>query len=162
MSAEQLLREVADPYDTLPYVELTYQGHSIDQDRYAAYSDNEQIGEMKLGARNTGEPFVVQGSGIDERFRGQGYGLAMYLGAAALAYESGYRLMSDVMVSRDAARLWGRLERRGLARIWEPFQWRDTERYSVRGRAQFVPPEELSLRDPAPHVVDSADIWQRM
>ena len=163
MTREHLLRTVADPDGTLPEVKLEHVGRSIDQDIYAAISDDEHIGTMKLGPVKPGESFIaVQGSGVDERLKGRGYGLAMYLGAAALAYDSGHRLMSDVMVSRDAARLWGRLERHGFARIWTPFQWRGSEQYSHRGHALFVPAEELPLPDSVRRMEDNADIWQNM
>lgn len=163
MTREHLLRTVADPDGTLPEVKLEHVGRSIDQDIYAAISDDEHIGTMKLGPVKPGESFIaVQGSGVDERLKGRGYGLAMYLGAAALAYELGYRLKSDSMVSRDAARVWGRLARCGLARVLTPFRWREREQYSQGGYALFVPPEELSLPDPVRRMEDNADIWQNM
>ena len=162
MTREYLLRTIADPNRRLPEVRLEYAGRSVDQDMYIALSSDRQIGTMKLGSVNSRDAFVVQGSGVDERLKGHGYGLAMYLGAAALAYDSGHRLMSDVMVSRDAARLWGRLERHGFARIWTPFQWRGSEQYSHRGHALFVPAEELPLPDSVRRMEDNADIWQNM
>ena len=162
MTREHLLRTIADPDGTLPEVTLEYVDRSIDQDMYAAFSKDQQIGTMKLGAPDTGEPFIVQGSGVDERLKGRGYGLAMYLGAAALAYESGYRLTSDVMVSRDAARLWARLERRGLARIGEPFQWKGMTGYSHKGFARFVPLDQLPQPDLVPAAADYDDIWENM
>lgn len=162
MTREYLLRTIADPNRRLPEVRLEYAGRSVDQDMYIALSSDRQIGTMKLGSVNSRDAFVVQGSGVDERLKGHGYGLAMYLGAAALAYELGYRLKSDSMVSRDAARLWGRLERHGFARIWTPFQWRGSEQYSHRGHALFVPAEELPLPDSVRRMEDNADIWQNM
>ena len=115
---EHLLREIADPAGTLPEVRLELSSHEFDKDIFAAYSDRARIGEIKLGAINKDEPFVIQGTEIDRELRGHGFGFAMYLGAAALAYDEGHQLTSDIMVSRDAAALWARLQNRGLARIW--------------------------------------------
>ena len=162
MTREYLLRTIADPNRRLPEVRLEYAGRSVDQDMYIALSSDRQIGTMKLGSVNSRDAFVVQGSGVDERLKGHGYGLAMYLGAAALAYELGYRLKSDSMVSRDAARVWGRLARCGLARVLTPFRWREREQYSQAGHPLFVPSEELSLPDPVRRMEDDDDIWQRM
>lgn len=162
MTREHLLRTIADPNGTLPRVRLEYVGRSTNQDIYAAISDDEHIGTMKLGSIKSGEPFTVQGSGVDERLKGHGYGLAMYLGAASLAYEAGHMLNSGLRVSHDAARLWDSLQRRGLAQVRESFWWRGREEYSEKGKALFVLPEELPLPDSVRRMEDNADIWQNM
>ena len=141
--SEQLLRSIADPRQTLPEVELRLLSQGYDIDIFAAHALEERVGTMRIGKVETDEAFVVMGSHIDEQLQGRGYGLAMYLGAAALAYDSGFRLKSDEMVSRDAAKVWIRLQNKGLARIQKPFQWRGPEQYSHVGRAAFVPMEQL-------------------
>lgn len=161
-TTKHILREIADPRGTLPDVELAFVEKNLHQDKdiYAAYTDGVQVGQIKLGALDRGEPFVVQGASVEKR--GQGYGLAMYLGAAALAYDAGYLLTSDIMVSRDAAKVWERLQNRGLARIWEPFKWKGLEEYTKKGngRAKFVVREHLeSLRPTIPRELPD-DIWQ--
>lgn len=132
-----------------------------DENIYAAYGDVGLVGQIKLGTVDKGEPFVVRRSDIEKEFQGQRYGRAMYLGAAALAYDAGYQLTSDIMVSRDAARLWTRLQGRGLARVSEPFQWKARQEYSYKGRARFVPFDQLEplLPQKVEHPVDD-NIWQ--
>lgn len=161
-TTKEILHEIADPTRTLPDVELIFAGQNLDhdQDFYTAYTDGEEVGQIKLGSINKAEPFVVQGAGVERKK--QGYGLAMYLGAAALAYDNGYLLTSDIEVSRDAARLWARLQNRGLARIWEPFQWRNMKQYSSKGRAKFVPFDQLADLLPTQPRENHDDIWDTL
>ncbi len=104
-TTEHILREIANPTTPLPQVQLELIEQKPDENIYAAYGDVGLVGQIKLGTVDKGEPFVVRRSDIEKEFQGQRYGRAMYLGAAALAYDAGYQLTSDIMVSRDAARL---------------------------------------------------------
>ncbi len=143
-TSERWLRHVIDPGETLPPVQLRVQSRTYEVETYGAYALSSCVGRISIGRENTYDAFAVRSSYVDEQLQGKGYGLSMYLGAAALAYIAGFELRSDSMVSRDAARVWLRLQNKGLAHIEEPFHWRGMEEYSHKGAARFIELQALN------------------
>ena len=74
------------------------------------------------------------GSRVNDNARGQGHGIALYQRLADQAEELGYILHSDGPVSRDAARMYEALARRGYNVVRHPDAVTDSHGHVGVGR----------------------------
>ena len=161
-ATEHLLREIADPEHRLPELDLVLESHIKTLNVFGAYASGDRIGYITLEDADSVHPFAIRHSLIEEKERRKGNGRALYLGAAALAYEQGHLLRSDPYkgVSQLAAREWIEFQRRGLAQIPEKFTWRAGMDESSKGYAQFRPLDQLETLLPQSSTRSDDDLWK--
>jgi GNAT superfamily N-acetyltransferase len=96
---------------TLPK-ELKFRESNERKIRTFHLTDNGKIGRIQLTPYKNG--FKIKSVLVDDAFKGQGYGKALYIYAVRKLMSEGVTLYTDLMRTDDAERVWKSLEKMGI------------------------------------------------
>lgn len=130
------IHQLIDPEKTLPAINLEISSDNmatlgtLTHTKYDLKHNGQLIGKMSINTDKINHKSWIYPINIDEQFQGKGFGMSAHIAAIDKSLREGHSLTThDWSHTQGSKHIWDILADKGVAKIIEPFQADDNEKY---------------------------------